>query len=175
MWFSWWTCSTMKRSRKYILIPLSSVHIMCVNCFSYWCKHNQAVCTPLLFCSVACLSIYTVHSFWFRVSQLSKWLTLLKDLFVWFGKSPWLPTYVYGDGVLRLWDARNAGQRPWEKVSSISSSRVSLSFSSLPLSSSPPLSVSLSAIFSLSLSATIAPRLSLDPGLQGLYCWNNCP
>ncbi|CAB1326641.1 unnamed protein product [Coregonus sp. 'balchen'] len=32
-------------------------------------------------------------------------------------------SHVYGDGVLRMWDARNAGQRPREKVSSISSSR----------------------------------------------------
>ena len=36
-------------------------------------------------------------------------------------------TYVYGDGVLRMWDAGNAGQRPREKVSSVSSSRVSVS------------------------------------------------
>ncbi len=100
---------------------------------------------------------------------VSYWLTLLKDLFVWAGKSPWLLTYVYGDGVLRLWDARNAGQRPRKKVSSISSSRVSLSAPSLPLS------LSLSTIFSLSFSAAIATSLSLDQRLQGFYGYNNWP
>lgn len=42
------------------------------------------------------------------------------------------PAHVYGDGVLRLWDARNVGQRPRKKVSSISSSRVSLAGRPLP-------------------------------------------
>lgn len=83
---------------------------------------------------------------------------------------PWLPTYVYGDGVLRLWDARNVGQRPREKVSSISSSRVSL-----PGCASQSTLFSLSTIFSLSRRAVVSPGLSLDPRLQGLICYRNWP
>ncbi len=38
--------------------------------------------------------------------------------------APWPPRHVYGDGVLCLWDAGDAGQRSREEISSISSSRV---------------------------------------------------
>ena len=68
-----------------------------------------------------------------------------------------------------MWDARNAGQRPREKVSSISSSRVSLILSvSLYLfflsNSLPPLS----AIISVNLFVASTPGLSLDSAPQGL-------
>lgn len=107
----------------------------------YPCLINVCAVNPLVLnCNIYYLFIY------YLFKHLSKSLYIFDSC-----KHPWLPTHVYGDGVLRLWDAGNVGQRPREKVSSISSSRVSR-----PGCSSLATLFSLPAIFTLSLHQVVS-------------------
>lgn len=161
MWFSWWTCSTMKRSRKYILQLLTECELvlfflkmfLMVLVAKGWCLWRLFLCP----------NVYQVYNGLFiKGSVCLVWqIPLTPDLRIWW----WSIAFV---GCKKCWTASQKKGFQYFKLTG----------KSLLFSPSPLLSLSPCFFFfllTLLYLVWVSLQPSLDPRLQGLYCFNNWP